>query len=228
MRTTTVGDVTILLPDLDPEDLDQITDLPDDDLHDGLMQDVSWRGQQIADRNFRGCRITEADLGEINWEGGALYGCEIVRTDLSGAALTGVNIERCSVTGSRLTGSRLIDVRLKDVLFGNCRFDYATLNRVSAAGSVAFTDCTLVHGTWSSCRLSGVALRSCDLSDLELESCRLDGADLRGNRLHAFAAPLDNLQGVALTENQLPELARMAVDALNIDVRADASRGHGR
>ncbi|MGK5442257.1 pentapeptide repeat-containing protein [Micromonospora sp. URMC 105] len=228
MRTTTVGDVTILLPDLDPEDLDQVTGLPDDDIRDGLVEDASWRGQQIADLSIRGCRITGADLGEINWEGGALYGCEIVRTDLSGAALTGVSIERCSVTGSRFTGTRLTDVRLKDVLFDNCRFDYATLSRVSAAGSVAFTDCTLVHGAWSSCRLSGVALRSCDLSDLELDSCRLDGADLRGSRLHAFAAPLDNLQGVALTEDQLPELTRMAVNALSIDVRADAARGHDR
>lgn len=228
MRTTTVGDVTILLPDLDPEDLDQVTDLPDDDLRDGLVEGVSWRGQQIADLSIRGCRITGADLGEITWEGGGFYGCEIVRADLSGAALTGVSIERCSVTGSRFTGTRLIDVRLKDVLFGNCRFDYATLSRVSAAGSVAFTDCTLVHGTWSSCRLSGVALRSCDLSNLELDSCRLDGADLRGSRLHAFAAPLDNLQGVALTEDQLPELTRMAVNALSIDVRADAARGHDR
>ncbi|MET7948482.1 pentapeptide repeat-containing protein [Micromonospora sp. NPDC005324] len=221
MRTTTAGDVTVLLPDLDPEDLDQVTDLPDDDLHDSLVQDASWRGRQIADWNIRGCRITGADLGEITWEGGALYGCEIDRTDLSGATLTGVSIERCSVTGSRFTGTRLIDVRLKDVLFDNCRFDYATVNRVSAGGSVAFTDCTLVHGTWSSCRLSGVALRSCDLSDLQLDSCRLDGADLRGSRLHAFTAPLDNLRGVALTEDQLPELTRMAVVALSIDVRAD-------
>ncbi|SCL50812.1 pentapeptide repeat-containing protein [Micromonospora peucetia] len=171
MRTTTVGDVTLLLPDLDQEDLDQVTDVPDDDLRDGLVEDVSWRGQQIADLSIRGCRITGADLGEINWEGGALYGCEIVRTDLSGAALTGVSIERCSVTGSRFTGTRLVDVRLKDALFDNC---------------------------------------------------------LRGSRLHAFTGPLDNLRGVALTEDQLPELTRMAVNALSIDVRADAARGHDR
>ncbi|MEV0880487.1 hypothetical protein AB0I85_21980 [Micromonospora echinofusca] len=49
MRTTTVGDVTVLLPDLDPEDLDQVTGLPDDDLCDGLVEDVVWRGRQIAD-----------------------------------------------------------------------------------------------------------------------------------------------------------------------------------
>ncbi|MDM4720152.1 pentapeptide repeat-containing protein [Micromonospora sp. WMMA1363] len=228
MRTTTAGDVTILLPDLDPEELDPVTDLTDDDLRDGLVEEVSWRGRQIEDQGIRGCRITASDLGEITWEGGALYGCEVARTDLSGAALTGVSIERCSVTGSRFTGTRLIDVRLKDVLFDNCRFDYATLSRVSAAGSVAFTDCALVHGTWSSCRLSGVALRSCDLSHLELDACRLDGADLRGSRLHAFATALDNLQGIALTEDQLPDLTRMAVDALSIDVRADAAGGRNR
>ncbi|MFI7026979.1 pentapeptide repeat-containing protein [Micromonospora sp. NPDC049900] len=220
MRTTTVGDVTILLPDLDPEDLDQVTDLFDEDIRDGLFDGVSWRGGQLADRSIRGCRITGADLGEVSWEAGALYGCEIVGTDLSGATLTGISIERCAFTGSRFTGTRLIDVRLKDVLFDNCRFDYATLNRVSAAGSVAFTNCTFGHGNWSSCRLPGIALRSCDLSDLELESCPLDGADLRGSRLQHFRTSLENVKGVALGEDQLPDLTRLAINALSIVVRA--------
>ncbi|GIJ30712.1 hypothetical protein Vqi01_58740 [Micromonospora qiuiae] len=86
---------------------------------------------------------------------------------------------------------------------------------------MAFTNCTLGHGSWSSCRLSGVALRSCDLSDLELESCRLDGADLRGSRLQHFRTPLDNLHGVALGADQLSDLTRLVVEALSIVVRAD-------
>ncbi|MER5453918.1 pentapeptide repeat-containing protein [Micromonospora sp. NPDC002389] len=221
MRTTTVGDVTILLPDLDPEDLDQVADLSDGDVRDGLVDGISWRGEQLAEQSVRGFRIIGADLGEVSWEAGTLYGCEVVGTDLSGATLTGISIERCSFTGSRFTGARLNDVRLKDILFDNCRFDYATLNRVSAAGSVAFTNCTFVHGSWSSCHLSGVALRSCDLGDLELESCRLDGADLRGSRLHDFRTPLDNLKGAVLGEDQLPDLTRLAVEALNIVVRVD-------
>lgn len=221
MRTTTVGDMTILLPDLDPEDLDQVTDLSDD-IRAGLVEGVSWRSEHIAGWTVWGCRITGADLGEISWEAGALYGCEIDRADLSGATLTGVSIERCSITGSRFTGTRLTDVRLKDVLFDNCRFDYATFHRVSAAGSVAFTDCTLAHGSWSSCRLSGVSLRSCDLSYLELDSCRLDGADLRANRLHGLMTPMDNLRGVALGEDQLPDFARLAVNALGIVVRSES------
>ncbi|MFD1084063.1 pentapeptide repeat-containing protein [Micromonospora andamanensis] len=214
------ADVTILVPDLDSADLDQVTDLSDGDVLDGLVDGVSWRGEQLVDQRIRGCRITGADLGEVSWEAGALYGCEIVGTDLAGAALTGIGIERCSFTGARFTGTRLIEVRLKDVLFDNCRFDYATLNRVSAAGSVAFTNCTLGHGSWSSCRLSGVALRSCDLSDLELESCRLDGADLRGSRLRHVKTLLDNLHGVVLGDDQLSDLTRLTVDALSIVVRA--------
>ncbi|MFF0719353.1 pentapeptide repeat-containing protein [Micromonospora sp. NPDC003816] len=221
MRATTVGDVTLLLPDLHPEDLDQVTDLSDGDLRDGLIDGVSWRGEQLVEQSIRGCRITGADLGEVSWEAGALYGCEVVRTDLSGATLTGISIERCAFTGSRFTGTRLVDVRLEDVLFDNCRFDYATLNRVSAAGSVAFTNCTFGHGNWSSCRLPGIALRSCDLGHLELESCRLDGAELRGSRLHDLRTPLDNLKGVVLGEDQLPDLTRLAVEALNIVTRAE-------
>lgn len=110
-------------------------------------------------------------------------------------------------------------IRLKDVLFDGCRLDYATLHRVAAAGSVAFIDCSLANGAWSSCRLPRIALRSCDLAGLELDSCHLDGADLRGNRLHGLTTPLDNLRGVTLGEDQLPDVTRLAIAAVNLTVR---------
>jgi hypothetical protein len=152
MRTTTVGDVRILLPDLDPEDLDSVTQLADG-LTEAFVEGASWRGVQLEDCSISGSRITGGDLSESTWEAGSLYGCEITRTDFSGATLVGVTIERCAITGSRFTGIRLTDVRLKDVLFDGCRFDYATFQRVTVAGSVSFTDCVLAHGTWSTCRL---------------------------------------------------------------------------
>lgn len=220
MRTTTVGDVRILLPDLDPDELDRVTE-PADGLTEALVEDASWRGVRLEDCRIRGSRIAGGDLSESSWEAGSRYGCEITRTDFSGAALVGMTIERCAITGSRFTGTRLTDVRLKDVLFESCRFDYATFQRITSAGSVAFIDCTLTHGAWSTCRLPGVALRSCDLADLELGSCQLNGADLRGSRLHGLKTPLDNLSGVTLAEGQLPDLTQLAVNALGLTVRND-------
>ncbi|MGN9778692.1 pentapeptide repeat-containing protein [Micromonospora sp. H33] len=220
MRTTTVGDVRILLPDLDPDDLDSVTDLADG-LTEAFVEGASWRGAQLEDPSIRSSRIAGGDLSESTWEAGSLYGCEITRTDFSGATLTGITIERCAITGSRFTGSRFADVRLKDVLFDGCRFDYATFQRVTAAGSVAFTDCTLTNGTWSTCRLPRIALRSCDLNGLELDSCHLDGTDLRGSRLHGLKTPLDNLYGVTLAEDQLSDLTQLAVNALGLTVCND-------
>ncbi|AEB44271.1 pentapeptide repeat-containing protein [Micromonospora maris] len=220
MRTTTIGDVKVLLPDLEPDDLDTTTDLAGG-LSEALVEGASWRGSHLEDVSIRSSLITGVDLSESTWEAGSFYGCEITRTDFSGATLTGITIERCAVTGSRFTGTRLTDVRLKDVLFDGCRFDYATLQRVAAAGSVAFTDCTLSNGAWSSCRLPRIALRSCDLAGLELDSCQFDGTDLRGSRLHDLKTPLDNLRGVTLDEDQLPDLTRLAVAALDLTVRND-------
>ncbi|MFG3705974.1 pentapeptide repeat-containing protein [Micromonospora sp. NPDC047670] len=212
--------MTILLPDLDPDDLDSVTD-PTDSLVEALVEGASWRGTQFEECSVRSSRITGADLSESTWEAGALYGCEITGTDLSGATLTGTTIERSAVTGSRFTGIRLTDVRLKDVLFDNCRFDYATLQRITAAGSVAFTDCTLTNATWSFCRLPGIAFRSCHLAGMELDSCQLDGADLRGSRLQGLKTPLENLHGVTLGEDQLSDLSQLVVDALGLTVRSD-------
>ncbi|WP_431878528.1 pentapeptide repeat-containing protein [Micromonospora marina] len=220
MRTTTIGDVKVLLPDLKPDDLDTTMD-PADGLIEALVEGASWRGSHLEDVSVRSSLISGVDLSESTWEAGNLYGCEITRTDFSGATLTGITIERCAITGSRFTGTRLTDVRLKDVLFDGCRFDYATLQRVAAAGSVAFNDCTLTNGAWSSCRLPRIALRSCDLTDLELDSCHLDGADLRGSRLYGLKTPLDNLRGVTLGEDQLSDLTRLTVAALDLAVRDD-------
>ncbi|WDZ87239.1 pentapeptide repeat-containing protein [Micromonospora cathayae] len=218
MRTTTVGDLRILLPDLDPDDLDTISD-PTGDLSDAIIEDASWRGAAFDDIGIRGSRLTGADLSESTWEAGVIFGCEITRTDFSGTTLSGMSIERCAVTGSRLTGTRFTDVRLKDVLFEGCRFDYATLTRVAAAGAVAFVDCVLTDATWSSCRLPDTVLRSCQLARLELDSCHLQGADLRGNSLHDLKTGLGNLRGVTLHEDQLPDLTQLAVQDLNLTVR---------
>ncbi|MET8092897.1 pentapeptide repeat-containing protein [Micromonospora sp. NPDC005220] len=218
MRTTTIGDVKVLLPDLEPDDLDTTTDLAGG-LTEARVEGAAWHGSHLEDVSIRSSLITGVDLSESTWEAGSLYGCEITRTDFSGATLTGITIERCAITGSRFTGTRLTDVRLKDVLFDECRFDYATFHRVTAAGSVAFTDCTLTNGAWSSCRLPRIALRSCDLTGLELDSCHLDGTDLRGSRLRGLKTPLDNLRGVTLGEDQLPDLTQLTVAALNLTVR---------
>ncbi|MFI5927306.1 pentapeptide repeat-containing protein [Micromonospora sp. NPDC051543] len=218
MRTTTIGDVKVLLPDLEPDDLDTTTNL-DGGLTEALVNGAAWRGSHLEDVSIRSSMITGVDLSESTWEAGSLFGCEIIRTDFSGATLTGITIERCAITGSRFTGTRFTDVRLKDVLFDGCRFDYATFHRVAAAGSVAFSECTLTNGAWSSCRLPRIALRSCDLAGLELDSCQLDGTDLRGSRLHDLKTPLDNLRGVTVDEDQLPDLTRLTVAALDLTVR---------
>ncbi|WBB82114.1 pentapeptide repeat-containing protein [Micromonospora sp. WMMD882] len=218
MRTTTVGELRILLPELDPDDLDSVSDLTDD-LSDAIIEDASWRGAALDDIRVRGSRITGVDLSESTWEAGAIVGCEITRTDFCGATISGVTIERCAVTGARLTGARFADIRLKDVLFEGCRFDYAILTRVTAAGAVAFVDCVLTDATWSSCRLPDTVLRSCQLARLELDSCHLQGADLRGNSLRDLKTGLGNLRGVTLHEDQLPDLTHLAVQELNLTVR---------
>ncbi|MEU4568977.1 pentapeptide repeat-containing protein [Micromonospora sp. NPDC023956] len=218
MRTTTVGNLRILLPDLDPDDLDSTSDLSDD-LSDAAVAGASRRGAALDGIRVRSSRITGVDLSESAWETGTLFGCEITGTDFSGATLSGVAIERCAVTGCRFTGTGLTDIRLKDVLFEGCRFDYATFIRVTAAGAVAFVDCILTDATWSSCRLPDTVLRSCQLARLELEACQLHGADLRGNSLHDLKTSLGNLHGVTVDEDQLPDITHLAVTELNLTVQ---------
>jgi uncharacterized protein YjbI with pentapeptide repeats len=199
METRAVRDLKIVLPGEEPDDLDPCEGIPRDgtSITEQLVSGELWARAHLTDVKMSRSWIVSADLGS--------------------SVLDAVTFERCVFKGCTLIGSRWDRVILKDVIFENCRFDYANLNDVKATGPVAFVGCSMTEMTVIGGQLSTVTLDNCRLTGLTIERCDLRGADLRGNDLSGLAAATP-LRGVTLSESQLPSLTGLLTSELSIKV----------
>ena len=218
METRTIGAARILLPDLDPRDLDPVTGDPGDGLVEALVDGASWTGLRLSGR-VSGSHLIGVDLSDAAWRNVTVYGCRFERVDFSSARLLGATIERCEFVGCRMTGLNLAKTTLKNVVFADCRLDYATCTDTRTSGPVGWADCNLTNAALTRCELTQAVLSGCRLTELELDSCDLRGADLRGNELSGILG-LSSLRGAVLGDDHLPALAMIAARELEIDVRS--------
>ncbi|MFK3981914.1 pentapeptide repeat-containing protein [Micromonospora sp. NPDC050397] len=222
MQTRRVGRLDIAVPDLDPRELDQVTEPPDGDLVGVLAGNSSWAGNRLYETRIGNSQASGVDATEAMWERVTLSGSVFDGVDLSHAEFSDVVIECCVLRDCRLTGAHFIGAVFTNVIFEGCRFDFATLRDVAGSGPVALVDCNLVNANFTSSRLPQLVLRDCKLDRLELQACDLRGADLRGNGLTGIVGELTSLRGVTLSRDQLPDLATMVVHDLNLTVAEDA------
>jgi uncharacterized protein YjbI with pentapeptide repeats len=139
------------------------------------------------------------------------------RVDLSSARWTEVRIERARFTGCRLSGLAWSEGSLGNVLFEDCRLDYASFRQVDVVGPVAFVNCTLTEASVVGGRWRSVAMDSCRLGGIEFDGCDLRGADLRGNPLDGVRG-VGSLRGVTIAAEQVEQLAAALVVDLGITV----------
>ena len=84
-------------PDLDPRDLDPVSEPPDDDdLVEADVDGAGWAGLELSGVRIASSRFTGVDLTGAGWRNVRLYGCRFERVDLSGARLSGLTVERCA------------------------------------------------------------------------------------------------------------------------------------
>jgi len=217
MKTRKMGDQQLVVPDLDPRDLDSHVEAPRDDLLEAAVESVNWSNVSLDGIRIRLSSFKDVTLGESAWSGVRLSGCRLERVDLSGARLSGLTIERCEFIDCRLTGLHLSDTTLTNVIFERCGLDYAILDEVRATGPVAWVDCNLNEASFTTCQLGMATLIDNSLRRLELTSCDLRGADLRQNDIRELVG-LTSLGGARLSIDQLPALADLAVRDLGIEV----------
>jgi uncharacterized protein YjbI with pentapeptide repeats len=217
MGTRTFGDLAVLLPDLDPRDLDEVREPPVDELVEAKVDGADWGRVQLAGVPVRASHLLGVSLAGAGWRNGTVYGCRFERVDFSGARMSRLTIERCEFVGCRMTGLALHDSNLKNVVFDDCRLDYANLVAVRGTGAVGWTGCTLANAAFTNCQLPKAAVTDCRLTDLELVDCDLRGTDLRGNDLAGIRG-LTSLRGTRIGGGQLTGLAALAATELDIAV----------
>ncbi|MGH3450212.1 MAG: pentapeptide repeat-containing protein [Haloechinothrix sp.] len=200
METRAVRDLTILLPGDQPGDLPLLNALPS-------------HGDAISGR-----RVTGQVLARVHVTDTAVRGCWLTNADLSGARFESASFDRCVFRGSTLIGAHLTDVVLKNVIFENCRLDYASINRARTLGPTAFLGCSLAETAIEDSTFTQAALDNCNLTGLALDTTDLRGADLRGNDLAAIAG-ITNIRGATISDHQLPGISEALVRDLELMIK---------
>ncbi|MGC4940704.1 pentapeptide repeat-containing protein [Kribbella sp. DT2] len=166
---------------------------------------------------LRGVRVVGAQWQRAEWDRRAVGGVVFERVDLSSARWSGVKVERTRFTGCKLSGLAWSDGSLGNVLFEDCRLDYASFRQVDVVGPVTFVNCTLTEASVVGGRWRTVAVESCRLEGMEFDGCDLRGADLRGNLLSGVRG-VESLRGVTVAAEQVDQLAAALVADLGITV----------
>ena len=120
-------------------------------------------------------------------------------------------------TGCTFVGADVHTVTLRDVIFENCRLDYATLHRVKTTGPVAFVGCSLTEATFAASTLSTAVFDDCKFSGLSFSESDLRGADLPGNDLSGLTSATA-LRGATLSDAQVPALANLVLRELAMTI----------
>jgi uncharacterized protein YjbI with pentapeptide repeats len=203
MQIRAVRDVKVLLPGEQPDDLPRWEKVPraGEAVSEVIITGDTWARARLEDISVTRSWLTDADL--------------------SGMTLTSARLDRCVLTSCSLVGAHFDTVTVKDVIFENCRLDYATLHQIKATGPVAFVGCSLTETTLSACTLPTAAFDGCRFTGLAIERCDLRGADLRGNDLKGLAGATA-LRGAILGDSQLPALTQLLLDELSITVALES------
>jgi uncharacterized protein YjbI with pentapeptide repeats len=218
MDTRTVAGLKVLTPGYDPDDLDPVTEPPDDDLDEALVDGAVWPDLELRGARFCLSRLVGVEMTEADWRRGGLSGCRLERVDLTGSRLVGLALDRCEFVECRLGGVIFDDVTLKNVVFEDCQFDYSGLTKVRVAGPTVFTGSRFFKSTLTGCELRGAVFAGCRLELAGFVRCDLRDADLRGNDLSGLSG-LTSLAGAIIDESQLPDLAQIAARELGVSVR---------
>lgn len=217
METRTIHDLKVLLPSIDESDLQEVTSFGRGGLRYCRVGIVDWSRLRMEDTSIVGTAFVGTSLSGSVWEGAAVTSVSFQRVDLSSARMQGCELERVHFVGCKLSGLHLSDSSIDHVIFENCRLDYATLERVRAAGPVAFVNCTLQEASITACSWTQAAISESRIAGAEFDQCDLRGADFRSTSLEAVRG-VSSLRGIRITASQLADLTAAFVADLGMTI----------
>ncbi|MFD7311016.1 pentapeptide repeat-containing protein [Promicromonospora sp. NPDC059942] len=219
METLTIRDTTADLPVLDQEDLTDVSMLQPEN---GRLSLFNYSGKDLRTLELSGAqfydgRISEVTAERMDVDQVRLSSVEFVGCDLATLTLSHSRLSRVRFANCRLLGARFDDLVLEDVVFQDCKIDYATLSGVTAKGPVVFVGCSLIETELDGCDLSGVAFEDCVLRATSFQAGTYRSADLRGNNLSVISGAV-NLKRVVIDRYQLADLSLVLADELGITI----------
>jgi len=216
MDHITIRETRAELPVFDEEvDLEELSSLS---TAHGTVSDFQFSDATVRVLELKNGRLLQGKVCAIRAEradftGMHLNSVEFTGCDLASLRWVGGKVSRARFDGCKLLGARFEDVALENVVFTNCKMDYATLDQIRATGPVLFAHCSLREAECTESDLTGCLFDDCDLHLANFGRGTYRRCDLRGNDLsvlnstrHLRRVIIDRAQTIQLGEALAMEL----------------------
>ena len=108
----------------------------------------------------------------------------------------------------RMLGLDLTSGSLQNVLFKDCRAEYACFRFIKCK-AVRFENCSLREANFQGSDLQGCSFRGCDMRQAEMSQARLEGADLRDSKIEGIRVDPGSLSNVTVDFSQAAYLSTL-------------------
>ncbi|WP_329090651.1 MULTISPECIES: pentapeptide repeat-containing protein [unclassified Streptosporangium] len=225
METRTIRRTSVTLPALDEADLIGVPDVTSPDGRGGSVAefvyvDADLRDLHLADTHLMDGRITGLRTQRTRFRNLRLSSVELSGCDLSSLHWADSKLSRVTFTDCRFMGAVVEDLTLENVLFENCRLDYATFVRLRAAGPVIFSECSLREATFTVADFGAALFDACDLRLTSFDGGKYRDCDLRGNDLSGIRG-VGALKQIVIDRPQLLQLAQALAAELDVTYGED-------
>ena len=197
------------------------------DLQTAIMKDEALSGLSIHDCSAEHSKVKSLVLNDS----------KLLKCDLSGAKIDSLQLqdclfERCTMVASkfansswhaievidgRCSGIQLQTSRLKNVLFKNCKLDFANL-RFARLENVIFESCVITELDLYNAELKHVAFVDCAIEEVEFSASKLKHVDLSESTIVSVRG-LQGLKGATIAPEQLIQLAPYMAQEIGLIIK---------
>ncbi|MBB5980646.1 pentapeptide repeat-containing protein [Kribbella solani] len=184
-------------------------------LADFVFTTPQVRHLAMSDGRLLGGRVTGSEAQRVTFDRVRLESLFIEDVSWTSAQLTDCTLSRVVFRRCKLLGTRFVATRFSNVVFEDCRLEYADLDRVVSEGPVVFVRTLVNETTFSDCRFPGGAMTECELKSVTFAGGDYVDFDVRGTDLTTVRGAA-SLSGTLITPEQRYQLAEALVNELDL------------
>lgn len=136
--------------------------------------------------------------------------CRCRFVDLSNSTLKRATLARVRFVASRLTGLSLPETRVSNVVFEECKLDFAQFWKAKLK-NVIFLRCKLQNAVLEETELTNVFFDDCDLQGATFDNALLSNVSLLRSNVIGMRIELQKLKGVAIDSYQAAVLMAQSI-----------------
>jgi len=211
----------ILRPDV-PIELQDTTDISllvrgDDKLRGLRVRGADVSAMRLKSLAFEESLVEKTNFSQSHIEQFETKDCVFKDCDLTAASLANSSWHVVEIQGARCSGIQLQNSTLKNVLFKDCKIEFANF-RFSKLESIVFEDCMINDIDFYHASLKNVIFPGSSVENITFAGARLKGVDLSDADLISVKN-VSGLKGATISYEQLTFLAPYFTQELGILIK---------